>query len=177
MLPAVRRRHPFLCLFVAALALASVAQEGAPTGRPVWLERLEVGSTVPGSAGKPVESIAVDTLYQLRVVIRNDDRGPLSGFHFVVEVEGVGLPVYVNQTFMALAPAGAATELRLYNFWSTETGRPAPKDGKLTLVVTLDETYRVTLGTEADGTEVWTLGEQVAGLPQSIRVELPLAAP
>ena len=60
------------------------------------------------------------------------------------------------------------------DFWTTETGRPAPADGKLRVTVTLRAAQWVGITTEDDGTEVWTLGEAVPGLPVTQELVVPL---
>ncbi len=93
---------------------------------------------------------------------------------FRVRINGQDLPVYQNQVFYTVVDPGATATLRLHNFWSTETSRPVPKDGKLTIEVTLAEARWMEVQTK-DGTEVWTPAGAVEGLPSSKSVTLTLA--
>lgn len=141
------------------------AAEDAAKAPPVLtLEAIEIEPSDPG----------VDTLCQLRVTVENIAERPVTALAFDVEIGGTKLPVYDRQLFLETLPPGKTTEIRLYNFWTTETGRPAPKDGKLVLRVVLREAQWVELSTEEDGTEVWDLGEQVPGLPVEVKLEVGL---
>ena len=62
-----------------------------------------------------------------------------------------------------LDPGKTAT-VRLYNFWTTETGRTAPADGKYRVEVTLTAARWYEIATK-DGVEEWTPQGPVPGLP------------
>ncbi len=135
-------------------------------------EKKEAPPGVPATAALAIESIAIepaspaaDTLCQLRVKLASSAEGTISALDFGVAIGGVALQVYDKQLFLETVAPGKTTEVRLYNFWTTETGRPAPASGKLELEVTLRAAQWVEITTEEDGTEVWTLGEAVPGLP------------
>ncbi len=110
------------------------------------------------------ESPGPEALCTLTVEIANGAERAITAFGFDVTVAGNPLPVYDNQLFLKVVPAGETVELPLYNFWTSETGRPAPADGKMPVEVTLREARWVKLG-EEDGTEVWELEGEVGGLP------------
>lgn len=116
---------------------------------------------------------AADTLCQLSIELENKGTKVASLFAFTVEINGRKLPVYDKELFALPAEPGAATELRLFNFWSTETGRPAPQDGKLTVEVSLVEAQWVKVETEGD-VETWTPVGAVAGLPVAKGVTLKM---
>lgn len=120
-------------------------------------------------------SPAVDTLCRLRVTIRNDGSEVASQLGFKVTVNGVELPVYRNQLFMYPVPPGETVEVPLYNFWSTETSRPAPRDGKLRIEVELSEAEWMEIEMEED-VEVWTPLGAVDGLPVTVSRTLALAS-
>ena len=80
---------------------------------------------------------APDVLHKLRVRIRNDGSDPVSDLMFQVTVNGQRLAVYLNHVFMPDLTPGKETDVQLYNFWSSETGRPFPKDGRLVVAVQL----------------------------------------
>jgi len=80
---------------------------------------------------------APDVLHKLRVRIRNDGSDPVSDLMFQVTVNGQRLAVYLNHVFTPDLVPGKETEVQLYNFWSSETGRPFPKDGRLVVEVQL----------------------------------------
>jgi hypothetical protein len=100
----------------------------------------------PFSDSSPLTIVAVnveppnpgpDTLCKLQVRIRNGGKAPASDLSFRVTVNNQRLASYVNHTFrVALAP-GRDTEVPLYNFWSSETGRAYPPDGRLVVEVRL----------------------------------------
>jgi hypothetical protein len=74
---------------------------------------------------------APDTLCRLKVRIRNDDPEPASDLMSRVTVNGQLLAPYANHVFTPDLPAGKETDVQLYNFWSSESGRAFPKDGRL----------------------------------------------
>lgn len=154
-------------LLIAALALPSGATSAAePPAAPLALEGLTVTPENP----------AADTLCHLTVKVRNRSDRAVTALAFTVEVAGKELTVYKSQLYLQAFPPNATTELRLYNFWTSETGRPAPPDGKLPLKVTLREARYLTLTTAENGDETWQLGEPVAGLPLVISKVVGLRA-
>ncbi len=172
-----RARRPFI-LALALLATFGVipgataqnteeAPKAAPS--PLTIEAIEVTPAKPD----------VDTLCQLKVRLRNHGERPISGLGFTVTVAGQPLTVYKNQLFYQLLPAGEVTEVALFNFWTTETGRPAPKDGKLPVVVSLTEATWIDLSTDKEGVEVWKILEPIPGLPvdKNLPISLPGKAP
>ena len=108
--------------------------------------------------------ITPDTLCRLRVKIRNAGVQIASQLGFSVKINGQELPVYGNQLYMFPVPPGETSELQLYNFWSTETSRPAPASGKLILEVSLNEAKWMKREMEEE-VEVWTPLGEVRGLP------------
>jgi hypothetical protein len=80
---------------------------------------------------------APDTLCRLKVRIRNDGAEPASDLMFRVTVSSQLLAPYVNHVFTPDLPRGKETDVQLYNFWSSESGRPFPKDGRLVVSVQL----------------------------------------
>ncbi len=156
---------------IPALAGSAGAQDAPPAAKTpekaakssLALEGLTVEPSNPGT----------ETLCRLRVKIANHGEKIASAFAFTVEVAGHELPVYRNEVFMKPVPAGKTVELALYNFWTSETGRPAPTDGKLPVKVTLREA-RWTTRSEEKGVEVWKLGDPVPGLPIDASVTVPL---
>ena len=139
------------------------AREEAKAEAPVALQSVEVLPEKPGA----------ETLCRLSVEIVNRADRPVTAFGFDVTVAGHGLPVYENQLFLKVVPAGETVEHALYNFWTSETGRPAPADGKMPVEITLREARWVKVG-EEDGTEVWELQDDVPGLPVSTRTVVEL---
>lgn len=127
------------------LSLEEVTVEGPPTGAPLGPE----------------------SLARLTVSIANRGEEIASSLVFTVTVAGHELPVYRNQVFLKAIPPGGTTELALYNFWTGETGRPAPADGKLPVEVTLTEARWTEVAEDDDGVEVWTPLGPVEGLPVS----------
>ncbi len=139
-------------------AAPAPAQEEAAEAKPtLGIEAVTIEPAAP----------SVDTLCRLRVKVKNTGPATVSALYFRVAINGQDLEVYKNQIFMDRLDAGAETEVVLYNFWTTESRRPPPADGKLKLTVELREAQLLAVTTEDDGTEVWTLGEAVGGLPVS----------
>lgn len=151
-------------LLVFSLLLAPAAVLGAEPASPLVLDALTVTPEKP----------SVDMLCQLRVKVRNTSNRTITALAFTVTVAGQELAVYRNQLYLQAFPPGATTELRLYNFWTSETGRPAPPDGKLPIRVTLREAQFVTVGKAENGDETWDLGDKVPGLPVTVEKTLAL---
>lgn len=152
-----------ILLLLPALLLMAGAKAPDPA---LTLEAVKVDPASPGP----------DTLCRLSVTLRNTGgEGPktASALAFRVKVDGRELPVYRNELFFRPVTAGATAEVRLHNFWSNETGRPFPTNGKMTVEVTLAEAQWMDVKTE-NGAEVWTAAGPVAGLPISKSVTLTL---
>lgn len=118
-------------LVAALLVMPAVAAAQAPTGAsaasPLRITAVDIQPAVA----------APDTLHRLKVRIRNDGSEPASELTFQVTVSGQRLAVYLNHTFLNTLQPGKETEVALYNFWSSEAGRPFPKDGRLVAEVQL----------------------------------------
>lgn len=153
-----------LALLVSVAGLA--AQEAKPSAPPLALEAVQVDPASPGP----------DTLCRLSVRLRNAGTRTASAFAFRVRVDGKNLPIYEKELFLRPVPpstAGASTDIRLHNFWSSETGRPFPTGGRMNVEVTLLEARWMDVKTQ-DGAEVWTPVGPVEGLPVSKTVTLTL---
>ena len=152
---------------VALLALVTLpplaAQEEAVTPQ-ITLEGIRVDPADP----------AVDTLCKLNVEIKNSGDRTVSQFGFSVKINDAELPVYLNQLFMYPVEPGTSLEIPLYNFWSTETSRPAPADGKLNIEISLREAEWMKIEMEED-VEVWTPLGAVENLPSSRTVTLTMS--
>jgi len=160
------RRYALLALVLLLAVPAAIAQEEAPPAGEapaplVTLAGVKVEGPVPGEAPGP------ESLVRLTVEIANRGEEIASALVFTVTVAGQPLPVYEKQVFLKAIPPGGATELRLYNFWTGETGRPAPADGKLPVEVTLTEARWMDVSTDEEGVEVWKPLGDVEGLPAS----------
>lgn len=151
--------------FFLALSISSAAKASSPPPPPPASGLSLASITIEPAA------VAADTLCRLRVEIRNSTPQPVSYLVFRVRVGGHQLPVYDKLVTLQTLPAAASTEVRLYNFWSSETGRPFPADGNLTVDVSLLEARWVRLETK-DGEEVTTPLATVPGLPVSRSVAL-----
>ncbi len=184
-------KNTLLCLLLLAFPLSLTAQEQEAAAQEAAaqeaavqetaVETTEGSETVTASISLEKvmvtpEKPGIDTLCQLRVQVKNTGQATLTSLRFEVSLAGQTLPVYDKQLFLDELPPGETTEVRLYNFWTTETGRDAPKDGKLKLDVTLVEAQQVVITTDEDGTEVWTLGAAVKGLPLSLSQTLALGS-
>jgi len=150
-------------LLVAGGALGAATPESKP---PLTVEAIVVTPEAPGP----------DTLCKLRVVLKNRGTEPASAFGFQVKINGQALPVYEKQRYLDPIDPGASKEIALFNFWSSETDRPFPKDGSLAVEVALTEARWVAKRMEGD-VPVWTMKELVTGLPTALTVRKPFKPP
>jgi hypothetical protein len=150
-------------LLLLLVAAAALAQESKPVPG-LTLEAVKVDPASPGP----------DTLCKLSVTVKNAGAKTASALGFRVKVDGKELAVYGKELFFHPVPAGATAEIKLHNFWSSETGRPFPTGGRMTVEVTLTEARWMDVKTE-NGAEVWTPVGAVGGLPASKSVTLTLA--
>jgi len=156
------RRLAALLLLLLALA---VTVQAAPKPPTLVLETVEVDPATPGP----------DTLCKLSVTVKSSGEKTASALGFRVRIDGKELPVYRNELFFRPVAPGVA-KIRLHNFWSSETGRPFPASGRMTVEVTLTEARWMDVKTQ-EGTEVWTPVGVVEGLPVTKSVTLSLKKP
>ena len=153
---------------VISWALFSLPAVGAwAEEAKVILESIEITPAAPGP----------ETLCRLTATVTNGGDRAVYGFGFDVELNGRALPVYEKQLFLQVIEAGKSDAVALYNFWTSETGRPAPADGSLAVLVRLREARWVEVSeVEEDGetVEVWTPAGDVSGLPQMVSRTLKL---
>lgn len=149
-----------ILLAVSTLASVARAQEGKPA---LTLETVKVDPAAPGP----------DALCHLSVTLRNADSRRASALEFTVKVNGQELPAYRGRLYLEPVEPGATREIRLFNFWSTEPGRPAPANGKLQVEVTLARASWMDR-TVQNGAEVWTPTGPAEGLPVTKSVTLSL---
>jgi hypothetical protein len=160
-------------LLALGFAARAPAQPGdAPPVSPLRIEKVDVSPERPGN----------ETLCRLTVRLHNAGAKPMYAFAFDVKLEGVPLPVYERQLFLQAIPPGESADVRLYNFWTTETARPRPADGKLDLEVVVREALWLEITTEpaeegehGDPVEVWSPAGEVPHLPVSGSRVLELA--
>jgi hypothetical protein len=156
-------------LLVGAAAAAPAAEPAAPAR--LVLEAARIEPTAPGG-----ERPGAETLCRLTVTLRNTGSETASALGFKVEINRQELAVYRSHLFYYAVAPGKATEVPLYNFWTTETGRPFPADGKLEVSVALVEAQWTRVATQ-EGVEVWTPLGAVSGLPSTAAVTLELERP
>jgi len=150
-------------VLIALGTVSLVAQEEGATAPKITIEAITIEPSSP----------ADDTLCKLHVTLKNHGTETASQLDFKVKINDQMLPVYRNQLFMFPLEAGASSDIKLYNFWSTETSRPSPKDGKLTVEVSLVAAQWTKISMEED-VEVWQPLGEVEGLPQSKSVTLEM---
>ena len=145
------------------LALANVAATAAAPKESVPKTPLSIAKVTisPSDA-------AADSLCHLSIDLTNAGDHIASQLGFVVKVNGRELPVYKNQLFMRRVDPGKTVTLELYNFWTSETSRPAAADGRYEVEVSLVAAKWYQVGDEK-GTEVWTPLDPVPGLPVSAK--------
>jgi hypothetical protein len=159
------RSRPFPCLLLLVSLLGGAAAAGAETPKPALsIESVKVEPASP----RP------DTLCHLTVTLKNAGEQRASALEMLVRVNGKELPAYKKRLYLIAVEPGATREVRLFNFWSTETGRPAPADGKLNVEVTLSRASWMQKTTR-DGAEVWTPTGDAPGLPVTKNITLKMA--
>ena len=165
-----RSRHLLLALAAAPLlgagSPAAPPEEAAPP--PLAITAVLVTPAQP----------APDTLCQLSVRLANRGEHVASRLAFRVRVAGEELAVYRQRRFLATLPPGEETELRLYNFWVSETGRPAPATGPLVVEVELLEATWTKMRRLREGdheVEEWSPIGPVTGLPAAARTNVDLS--
>jgi hypothetical protein len=153
-----------LLLALAATSATAAPKEGVPKA-PLSIVKVTV--TPPDAAA--------DTLCKLSVDLANGGDRIASQLAFTVKVNGRELPVYKNQLFMQRLDPGKTTTLKLYNFWTSETSRPAAADGKYEVEVSLVAAKWYQIGDDK-GTEVWTPLDPVPVLPVSAKATVGKAS-
>lgn len=148
-------------LIACFLIAPSLAGQEAPL---LTVEKISVEPARPGP----------DTLCKLRVTLRNAGKEIASQLDFRVSINGQELAVYRNQLFMFPVEPGQTAEIKLYNFWSTETSRPMPQDGKLKIELTLVGAQWMKIRTE-DEVEVWEPLGPVENLPSASELTVEMA--
>ncbi len=131
---------------------------------PIQVEKVEV---TPKNAG-------AETLCQLWVTIRNNGSHYASAFEFEVQVASHQLPVYGNHSFLTAVAPGESKRLRLFNFWTNETGRPYPGSGSLEVSVSLQQASWWTLSEQNEQT-TWTFVSDIEQASQvaTVTVQRP----
>ncbi|HEX4952881.1 MAG TPA: hypothetical protein VF017_05735 [Thermoanaerobaculia bacterium] len=155
---------------VSLLILALLATPPALAQPPAAPAPIELGEV----SLEPAQP-AADTLCKLRVTLKNGSARMVSSLRFEVRLNGQPLTVYSNQAFLEKLAPGASQTVQLYNFWTTETGRPAAVDGRLTVEVRLVAARYLAGSKDAQGNDVWQLEEAVPGLPVSATRTVTLA--
>ncbi|HVR28801.1 MAG TPA: CARDB domain-containing protein [Thermoanaerobaculia bacterium] len=161
-----RSTGAILSLVVVTLALypgRSLRGQEQERPAPLRVERITVAPASPG----------VDTLCRLTAAIRNEGEVAASQLAFTVRLNGEPLAVYESQLYYQALPPGETSEVRLYNFWTTETGRGRPADGKLVVEVVLEQARWMKIERDGD-TETWTPVGEVSGLPSRAEIALQL---
>jgi hypothetical protein len=98
---------------------------------PLRIVTIDVQPTNPGP----------ETLCRLRVTLRNSGSGTVADVKFEVKVNGHRLVTYLNHAWYVALASGKDLDLQLFNFWSSESGRVFPKDGRLTVEVRIAEAH------------------------------------
>lgn len=152
-----------MALLLAIPSLWAQAEEGQAPPPTVSIQRVWIEPAAPGP----------ETLCQLYVELESHGERAASLFAFEVEVGGRSLPVYAKELFAFPVAPGKKETVRLFNFWTSETGRPAPADGKLKVAVRLVEARWIEIEVEGDE-ETWTPLGEVAGLPSESELVVSL---
>ena len=142
-------------------------QEAEGAESPLSFVALDVSPERPG----------LDTLCRLAVQLRNDSDRAISELAFQVRLNDQVVDVYESQLFYVPLPAQTTTRVDLFNFWTTETDRPAPSSGELTVTVSLEAARFVQIETSGEGSEAvetWTPLEAVAAMPAERSLVLEL---
>ena len=119
---------------------------------------------------------SADTLCKLMIEVRNTGTETASAFDLRVLINGKSVKVYETQLLYEPIAAGETRVLRLHNFWTTETNRPAV-DGKLEIEITLEGAKWMKIENKTEEgrqVEEWTPSGDVPGLPVSVRLSQKL---
>ncbi len=150
----------FLLSLLSLLSLVSLVSSATAEEKPslLTLQAIQVEPASP----------APDTLCHLTVTLKNSGNQPASSLELSVKVNGRELPAYRSRVFLETVEPGTTRQVKLFNFWSTESGRPAPApaDTKLTVEVTLAKASWMQREIQ-NGATVWTPTGPVPGLPSS----------
>ena len=158
----MKRRRVLLCsTLAAALVVAGVRAQGKPS--LIVLEALEIGPPSPGP----------ETLCRLRVRIRNTGGKGVTSFVFRVRFDGQEVSTYKDHVFDQPIARGEGGDVELYNFWTSDPGRPSTRKEQLRVEVALEEASWVEVKRDGNRVEYKTLGS-VEGLPVSISRVVPL---
>lgn len=150
-----------LALMLLAAPLALAQEEGKKPS--LILESVKIEPASPKA----------ETLCRLSVTLRNPSDRRASGMEFAVKVNGREIPAYKDRLYLVPIEPGASKEIQLFNFWSSESGRPAPADGKLAVEVTLRRASWMSKEAK-DGAEVWTPLGLADGLPLTQMLSMTL---
>jgi hypothetical protein len=161
---ASRRAQRLFFRSLLAAALATSPTFAQPPAPKLVLEAAEV---TPRSA-------SAEALCQLRARIKNTGQEIAAAFVFAVKINGREVSIYRNHMFMDPIEPGETRSLRLYGFWTSETGRQLPAAGDLIVEVSLVEARWMKAAKDAEGTIVWTDLGAVEGLPQTARQTVEL---
>ena len=162
----MKTHHAALAVLLSLALAAPRLPARESDGKAAPLLSIEAVKVEPASPGP-------ETLCRLSIIVRNAGHAKASAFEIAVRVNGTELPASRSRLYLQPVEPGATGEIRLSRFWSSETGRPAPADGKLAVEVTLTRAAWVERETK-DGAEVWTPAGAVEGLPVSKTVNLTL---
>jgi hypothetical protein len=143
------------------VAIPATAQQAAPK---LVLEAAEV---TPAKA-------PADALCQLSARIKNGGNAVATAFVFALKIDGREIAVYRNHVFMDPIDPGVTRAIKLYGFWTSETGRPLPATGDLTVELTLQEARWMKMEKDAQGARVWQDLGAVEGLPQTVEAIVEL---
>ena len=171
----VRLSAPLLAIFMLFAAMRATAGAQGFGGTESGESSAERGDALLVLASLEVEPAkpGPQTLCKLRVRLHNKGAQAATSFLFGVRINGQELSVYKNHVYLQTIAAGADGEVQLFNFWTTESGRPTPQDGQLRLEVALKEARWVEIKQDGNVTEYKLLGN-VAGLPVSVDRAIPL---
>jgi len=169
-----RNSSIFLAVSLALVTAVVQAQKNEKPEPSITIEEV----IIMVSQGKPIgaEGVSPGTLCNLKVKLRNRGTQKASTFGFAVKINAQEMMVYDKALYMRLVDPGTTSEIVLHNFYSTEPGASPPKDGKLTVEVTLKQAQWVEIKKESN-VEVSTPVGEVQGLPVSGSVSKPLKPP
>lgn len=169
--PAAKPRSRYMailgCLLIGLLAASTWAGAASEQRSVPTLEL--TGLRVDPSPPTP------DTLCRLWVTLRNDGDEAASLLHFKVRINGHVIDSYEEDAFVVALAPGNEQEIRLFNFWSEEAGRPAAAAGKFEIEVILEEASWVEIESSTNGEaarveeETMTPLGPVPGLPSTLR--------
>ena len=156
-------RRLVVLTFALVLGGAAARAQAPPVEPPLTIDSIRVTPDAPTAS----------TLCHLTIAVTNATDRPISRLGLAVTVNGRPVKAYERTLYMQTLRPHATTEIPLYNFWTTESSRPASADNRLVLEVAVVRAAWTIVTTPA-GVPTMAAAGSVAPLPAAKRIVVPL---